>query len=119
MVYLLDELEERGLIERVRNPADRRSFLIHLTSTGAEIQRNAAAALAEQADTLLAPLDAAERRQLVDLLRRVADHWEERTTGAAASEVTRQAQALKALDRLAAPEPPRPARGRTRAPRTG
>ena len=31
MVYLLDELEQSGLEERVRNPDDRRSFLIHLT----------------------------------------------------------------------------------------
>jgi DNA-binding MarR family transcriptional regulator len=94
MVYLLDELEERGLVRRVRNRRDRRSFLIHLTSAGKNVQGQAADGLAEQADALLAPLTAAERRQLIALLTRVADHWEER------SEAGRTAQALRALDGL-------------------
>ena len=50
MVYLLDELEGRGLVERRPNPDDR---------------RRAAAGLAKQADTMLTPLDAAERHQLI------------------------------------------------------
>jgi DNA-binding MarR family transcriptional regulator len=79
MVYLLDELEERGLVERVRNPEDRRSFLIHLTAQGERTQRKAAAGLAGATETLLNPLDTAERRQLVDLLARIADHWQERS----------------------------------------
>jgi DNA-binding MarR family transcriptional regulator len=77
MVYLLDELEEQALVERVRNANDRRSFLVHLTRKGRQRQRKAAAELAGQAETLLEPLDSEEQRQLVDLLTRVADHWEE------------------------------------------
>ena len=75
MVYLLDELEARGLVERVRNPNDRRSFLIHLTAIGRETQGKAARELAGQTEKLLEPLDAAERRQLVDLLGRITDRW--------------------------------------------
>jgi len=117
MVYLLDELEERALVERVRNPEDRRSFLIHLTQAGAELQRQAAAALAKQTDALLKPLDAAERRQLVDLLARVADHWEGLTTGGSDPPAARPAQALKALDHLAvAAEPARARPPRRRRP---
>ena len=48
MVYLLDEMEETGLVERVRNASDRRSFLIQLTGKGRQIQREAARALAGQ-----------------------------------------------------------------------
>jgi len=77
MVYLLDELEDQALVERVRSPRDRRAFLIHLTPGGRDAQRQAAAALEGAAETLLTPLSAAERRQLVDLLARVADHWQE------------------------------------------
>jgi DNA-binding MarR family transcriptional regulator len=80
MVYLLDDLEERALVERVRNPDDRRSFLVRLTPKGERTQREAAIELAGQTETLLEPLDAAERRQLVDLLTRIADHWEELNT---------------------------------------
>ena len=77
MVYLLDELEERSLVERVRHPQDRRAFLIHLTTAGQDLQRRAAAALAGAADTLLTPLDPAERDQLVTLLAKVAAHWQQ------------------------------------------
>jgi len=75
MVYLLDELEDEGLVTRERNPADRRSFLIHLTARGRRLQEKAAAELAGQAEALLAPLGTAERRQLVQLLSRVVAHW--------------------------------------------
>jgi DNA-binding MarR family transcriptional regulator len=101
MVYLLDELEEQGLLERMSNPYDRRSYLIHLTAQGKQTQRKASAELAQQADTLLKPLDAAERRQLVSLLSRIADHWDELNTGGAAKTDARPAQALKALQKLA------------------
>jgi DNA-binding MarR family transcriptional regulator len=76
MVYLLDELEQSGLAERVRNPDDRRSFLIHLTGEGQRTQRKAAAALAGAADTLLRPLDPEERGLLRTLLTRIVDHWQ-------------------------------------------
>jgi DNA-binding MarR family transcriptional regulator len=76
MVYLLDELEDSGLAERVRNPDDRRSFLIHLTGEGQRTQRQAAKALASAADTLLRPLDPEERDLLRTLLTRIADHWQ-------------------------------------------
>ena len=101
MVYLLDELEGRRLVERMPNPDDRRSYLIHLTAQGRKTQRKAAAELAKQADTLLTPLDAAERHQLIELLTRIADHWDELNTGAVTKEGARPAQALKALQNLA------------------
>ena len=124
MVYLLDELERQGLVERMPNPGDRRSYLIHLTPQGTQTQRKAAAELATQADTLLKPLAAAERRQLVDLLTRIADHWDELNPGGAAKKGVRPAQALQALQNLAdaeheGPRPParkRRSRPRSRAP---
>lgn len=76
MVYLLDEMEETGLVERMRNPSDRRSFLIQLTGKGRQIQREAARALAGQTETLLRPLDRDERRQLVEFLSRIAENWQ-------------------------------------------
>ena len=77
MVYLIDELEAAALAERVRHPQDRRAFLIHLTPAGRAAQRRAAAALDGAAETLLTPLDAADRRHLIDLLARVAAHWQQ------------------------------------------
>jgi len=74
MVYLLDELEDAGLVERVRNPRDRRSFLIHPTPAGSRLRQQAARALEGQAAKLLAPLTRTEQRQLVVLLGKVAAH---------------------------------------------
>jgi DNA-binding MarR family transcriptional regulator len=75
MVYLIDELEGSGLVQRVRNPADRRAFSINLTAKGRTVQRKGADALANARDQLLAPLDLPERDQLNFLLSRVIDHW--------------------------------------------
>ena len=77
MVYLIDELEEGALVERTRHPRDRRAFLIRPTPAGQDMQRRAAAALAGAADSLLTPLGEAERRDLVDLLAKVAAHWQQ------------------------------------------
>ncbi len=81
MVYLIDGLEEQALVERVRSPRDRRAFVIHLTASGQDVQRRAAAALAGATQILLKPLGAAERRQLVDLLSKIADHWQDLSAG--------------------------------------
>jgi len=76
MVYLLDQLEQDGLVQRVRNPDDRRAFLIHLTEDGTRLQRKAAAALAGATNTLLQPLDQDERIRLRTLLTRIVNHWQ-------------------------------------------
>jgi DNA-binding MarR family transcriptional regulator len=81
MVYLIDDLEQRVLVERVRNPQDRRAFLIHLTPAGEAAQHRAAAALQGAAESLLEPLTAAERHQLVDLLAKIATRWHEVSAG--------------------------------------
>jgi DNA-binding MarR family transcriptional regulator len=39
MGYLIDYLEERGYVERVPDPADRRARLVRLTSRGRELSR--------------------------------------------------------------------------------
>jgi hypothetical protein len=116
MVYLLDDLEDRALVERVRSPQDRRAFLIHLTPGGRDAQRRAAAALDGAAETLLTPLDQAERRQLMDLLARIAAHWQQ-LSAMPPPPGTKQT-ALKAIGNQASPSPRARRRPRTRgAPR--
>ncbi len=74
MVFLTDELERLGLVERRRNPGDRRSHALHLTEAGkAMLARVGEVALAHEAD-VTAPLTGAEREQLAALLRRLAEH---------------------------------------------
>ncbi|MGO4592469.1 MarR family winged helix-turn-helix transcriptional regulator [Leifsonia sp. 2TAF2] len=71
MVAMIDDLEERGLVERHRHPADRRAYAIRLTSAAREVLDAGARIADEQEDALLEPLDPAERAALVDTLARL------------------------------------------------
>src|SRR6516162_6992898 len=72
MVFLTDELEKLGLVERRRNPADRRSHALHLTKAGtAMLARVREVTAAHEAD-ITAGLSEAERAEPATPLRRVA-----------------------------------------------
>jgi DNA-binding MarR family transcriptional regulator len=72
MVSIVDELEERGLLERRPNPADRRVRELHLTDAGRKaIEQAFAQALAYEQE-VAAPLGPEEREQLLDLLGRIS-----------------------------------------------
>lgn len=70
VVGLLNELEERGLIERRRDPADRRRHIVSLSAAGsAELARTyVRLGLAE--DEMFSALSANERATLYELLVR-------------------------------------------------
>ncbi|WP_413099673.1 MarR family winged helix-turn-helix transcriptional regulator [Streptomyces sp. Inha503] len=50
---IVDDLVRRGLAERITNPADRRSKLVHLTKDGQELAARAIAILTTPPDALL------------------------------------------------------------------
>jgi DNA-binding MarR family transcriptional regulator len=72
MVFLVDELEKLGLVERRRNPADRRSHALYLTDQGRATVGQVRAITAEHEAELGAGLTDAQRAELVSLLRVVA-----------------------------------------------
>jgi DNA-binding MarR family transcriptional regulator len=74
MVALVDELERDGLLERHRNPKDRRHYALHLTDAGRTRMREIGRVAREHGAELLAPLDDDERVMLGDLLARLAAH---------------------------------------------
>lgn len=73
MVFLVDELEKSGLVERRRNPADRRSYALYLTGQGTDKLREAQRASAAHEREITTALNDAQRAELAALLRRVAD----------------------------------------------
>ena len=74
MVGLVDDLQDRGLVERRRHPTDRRAYALHLTAAAHDLLANAQRAADEQDRQLLAGIEESERGQLVALLQRLADH---------------------------------------------
>jgi DNA-binding MarR family transcriptional regulator len=78
LVGLLDDLEERGLIERKRDPADRRRHIVKLTPAGKKTLAWLRALQARIDDEFFAPLDAKERATFHKLLHRLATHHDPR-----------------------------------------
>ena len=72
LVALVDGLEERGLIERRRNPGDRRNYALHLTAAGEQAMTDLSQAAMEHEHAVAAPLTQAERAQLSALLAKLA-----------------------------------------------
>jgi DNA-binding MarR family transcriptional regulator len=70
------ELYNRGLIERSRDSADRRRYVVELTRDGRQLLIDADHAIGAVEEDMLGALGDDERTQLWDLLRRMADALE-------------------------------------------
>ncbi|MGW4243770.1 MarR family winged helix-turn-helix transcriptional regulator [Nocardia sp. NPDC004722] len=81
IIAVLDDLQERGLIERRPDPADRRARLLALTPAGRELRDAAQAQIQAQEDRLLAKLPAADRRGFLNALTTLAALPRDEITG--------------------------------------
>ncbi len=68
---LLQGLERRGLVERRTESGDERSKRVYATPAGSELIAGFEAAMAAADETILAPLDEAERAALHTLLSKI------------------------------------------------
>ncbi|HEY2936522.1 MAG TPA: MarR family winged helix-turn-helix transcriptional regulator [Gaiellaceae bacterium] len=78
LVGVLDELEERGLVERRRDPNDRRRHTVSLTAEGKRQLVRLRSIVRKIEESFLAPLDEATRKTVHDALLRVACHQDRR-----------------------------------------
>jgi DNA-binding MarR family transcriptional regulator len=78
LVGVLDDLEARGLIERRRDPTDRRRHLVSLTPDGRQAVAGLRVVASRVDDEFFEPLSVEERAQLTALLTRIAAHHDPR-----------------------------------------
>ena len=71
MAYV-DELEDRGYVERRRNPDDRRLHALHLTASGKKLMTKISDLARQHERRITAGLDAEQRATLRDLLTMLA-----------------------------------------------
>jgi DNA-binding MarR family transcriptional regulator len=74
---LIDRMEEAGLLERRRDPADRRAWRVHLTERSRRVIDEVRAGLAGMEDEMLTGLGQAEREGLIGLLEKVRANFAE------------------------------------------
>ena len=74
LVALLDTLESQGLIERQRDPQDRRRHVVSITKAGKRRLARMRAEFKQLEDEFLAPLDGEARETLHELLQQLAAH---------------------------------------------
>ena len=72
-VAMMDELERRGLAERLRTPVDRRSRALALTAAGAALVARARRVQAEQEEEVERLIGREGREQLVAALVRLSE----------------------------------------------
>lgn len=80
---LIDRLEARGLVERVRDEGDRRKVLVRMTDEGTRSTYAMYAPLVEEGQGLFARHSVAqllEMRDLLDAMREMTDRHRERLT---------------------------------------
>lgn len=70
---VVDDLQQRGLVERAPDPADRRATLLNLTAAGLATGDAIRAARRQAAERFFAALSEADRADLTRILRRLLD----------------------------------------------
>ncbi|GAA4257434.1 MarR family winged helix-turn-helix transcriptional regulator [Dactylosporangium darangshiense] len=65
---VVDGLEERGLVERLPDPADRRATLVELTDTGSTVAEKIRAERGAQGERFFAALSPGDRAELARIL---------------------------------------------------
>ena len=74
LVVLIDALEGDGLVERTRDPNDRRNHALQLTDAGENKLREIRIVANAHAEALLAPLNETDTAALARILQQLADH---------------------------------------------
>lgn len=73
MMKLVDELEQRGLLQRIRSTEDRRAYTLELTAAGQAWHAEILVPIIAEEERFLAPLSPGERALLQEMLLRLVE----------------------------------------------
>jgi DNA-binding MarR family transcriptional regulator len=73
MVAIVDELEQRGLVERRPHPSDRRIRALYLTGAGRRLLARGRKIAMEHEEELTRGLSSADRKRLIALLQKIVE----------------------------------------------
>jgi DNA-binding MarR family transcriptional regulator len=76
MVAIVDELEQRGLVERRPHPSDRRIRALYLTGEGRRLLARGRRIAMEHEEALTRGMSEADRKRLIALLQKVVEEQE-------------------------------------------
>ena len=71
MTYVIDKLEQRGLLKRTACPDDRRAIHVALTDSGIDLMKNIMPKHQELVDSMFGSLNEVEKEIMVELLSKV------------------------------------------------
>jgi DNA-binding MarR family transcriptional regulator len=74
VTHLINPLEEKGLVERLKDPSDRRVVLIGITEKGIGIAEELMAEIQEKLAGLIDFLGEDDSRKLIDLMTKVVEY---------------------------------------------
>lgn len=74
LVAVMDELEEKGLVERRQDPEDRRTHALFMTDAGTQVSQAISEIGQAHEVAFCAGLSADEKAQLTKLLSKIAEH---------------------------------------------
>jgi len=73
---MLDKLQQKGLVERCPDPADRRIYRLHATTEGHDLMQQLVPSVLKLREQMFGVLSPAEQKTLRDLLDRLFDSME-------------------------------------------
>ena len=71
MTAAVNRMENKGLVKRIQDPSDGRSFYVHLTQKGRKTIKKAYARHAENLEKIAGAISDKERTELVRLLKKI------------------------------------------------
>ena len=72
IIAILDELQDKGLIERVADPEDRRARLLEITKDGRRVKETVQAAIQRGEERWLSTLSATDRAAFLRVLQQLS-----------------------------------------------